>query len=131
MSLGLLEALIMRSSDIQNSIVNGDVSRLKAIKGIGEKTAQRIIVDLKSKVGKENFGSMPIIGGTHNNLRSEALIHLKPGLPEETQSGRHQDVRASAIESTGRRRQAVASNSAGHGEVRQIVDMAGLRKTEK
>ncbi|HTA28724.1 MAG TPA: Holliday junction branch migration protein RuvA [Bacteroidia bacterium] len=79
--VGAATARVMLSSmspnDIQNAIVNGDVSRLKAIKGIGEKTAQRIIVDLKSKVGKENFGSMPIIGGGHNNLRSEALNALE------------------------------------------------------
>ncbi len=79
--VGAATARVMLSSmspnDIQNAIVNGDVSRLKAIKGIGEKTAQRIIVDLKSKVGKENFGSMPIIGGAHNNLRSEALNALE------------------------------------------------------
>jgi Holliday junction DNA helicase RuvA len=67
----------MSPSDIQNSIINGDVSRLKALKGIGEKTAQRIIVDLKGKVGKENFGSTPILSGGHNNLRSEALNALE------------------------------------------------------
>ncbi|HTB30645.1 MAG TPA: Holliday junction branch migration protein RuvA [Bacteroidia bacterium] len=79
--VGAATARVMLSSmspnDIQNAIVNGDVSRLKAIKGIGEKTAQRIIVDLKGKVGKENFGSVPIIGGGHNNLRSEALNALE------------------------------------------------------
>jgi holliday junction DNA helicase RuvA len=67
----------MSPSDIQNAIAIGDVSRLKAIKGIGEKTAQRIIVDLKNKVGKENFGTTPILGGIHNNLRSEALNALE------------------------------------------------------
>ncbi len=79
--VGAATARVMLSSmspvDIQNSIVIGDVSRLKAIKGIGEKTAQRIIVDLKNKVGKENFGAMPLLGGVHNNLRSEALNALK------------------------------------------------------
>jgi holliday junction DNA helicase RuvA len=75
--VGAATARVMLSSmspnDIQSAIVNGDVSRLKAIKGIGEKTAQRIIVDLKGRVGKESFGSAPIIGGGHNILRSEAL----------------------------------------------------------
>jgi Holliday junction DNA helicase RuvA len=59
--VGAATARVMLSSispaDIQQAIINGDVSRLKAVKGIGEKTAQRIIVDLKNKVGKGNFGS--------------------------------------------------------------------------
>jgi len=79
--VGAATARVMLSSispaDIQNCIINGDVGRLKAVKGIGEKTAQRIIVDLKNKVGKENFGSAAILPGTHNNLRSEALNALE------------------------------------------------------
>ncbi len=79
--VGASTARVMLSSmspnDIQNAIVNGDVSRLKAIKGIGEKTAQRIIIDLKGKVGKENFDSATVLGGLHNNLRSEALNALE------------------------------------------------------
>jgi holliday junction DNA helicase RuvA len=79
--VGAATARVMLSSmtpnDIQSCIVNGDVSRLKAIKGIGEKTAQRIIIDLKGKVGKENYGSTPILGAMHNNLRSEALNALE------------------------------------------------------
>src|SRR5580693_64263 len=69
--VGAATARVMLSSmspnDIQNAITIGDVSRLKAIKGIGEKTAQRIIIDLKSKVGKENFGSASILSAGHNN----------------------------------------------------------------
>jgi Holliday junction DNA helicase RuvA len=71
----------MSPSDIQNSIVIGDVSRLKAIKGIGEKTAQRIIVDLKSKMGANqlsgNSSQSAAFLGMHNNLRSEALNALE------------------------------------------------------
>lgn len=79
--VGAATARVMLSSispaDIQSCIINGDVNRLKAVKGIGEKTAQRIIVDLKNKVGKENFGSTAILSGAHNNLRSEALNALE------------------------------------------------------
>jgi Holliday junction DNA helicase RuvA len=79
--VGAATARIMLSSmspaDIQNCIINGDVNRLKAVKGIGEKTAQRIIVDLKNKAGKEPFAGTSILSGTHNNLRSEALNALE------------------------------------------------------
>jgi holliday junction DNA helicase RuvA len=81
--VGAATARVMLSSmspnDIQNAIVIGDVGRLKAIKGIGEKTAQRIIIDLKGKVGTIHESSLQhsILGGTHNNLRSEALNALE------------------------------------------------------
>ncbi|MEG1498563.1 MAG: Holliday junction branch migration protein RuvA [Bacteroidales bacterium] len=39
------------------SILNGDVKKIQSVKGIGTKTAQRIIVDLRDKLGKEDFSS--------------------------------------------------------------------------
>lgn|SRR6185312_8423343 len=83
--VGAATARVMLSSlspaDIQQCIMNGDVARLKAVKGIGEKTAQRIIVDLKNKIGASSQlsagNSSSAFGGVHNNLRSEALNALE------------------------------------------------------
>ena len=59
-----LEAIISREN----------VNQLKAVKGIGLKTAQRIIVDLKDKVGKE---TSPLVAQIQtNNNREEALTAL-------------------------------------------------------
>lgn len=56
-SVGASTAQVMLSTftptDLAKKIANGDEESLKAIKGIGVKTAQRIIVDLKKKIAKE------------------------------------------------------------------------------
>jgi len=62
-------------SEIQQAIVQNDVNYLKKIKGIGEKTAQRIIVDLKDKLGKLGDGS-EIFVLQNNTIKDEALSAL-------------------------------------------------------
>ena len=42
----------MTDEEIKNAIIAGDVNRIKSIKGIGLKTAQRVIIDLKDKIVK-------------------------------------------------------------------------------
>ncbi len=54
--IGPASARVMVSSmnveELSMAIITGDVNKLKTIKGIGVKTAQRIIIDLKDKIGK-------------------------------------------------------------------------------
>lgn len=41
----------LQGDELAATIGSGDVKRLKAIKGIGSKTAERIVVDLRDKIG--------------------------------------------------------------------------------
>lgn len=53
----------MSPSEAVRAIVQEDVRKIQAVKGIGGKTAQRIIVDLKDKVGKVEAADAPSEGG--------------------------------------------------------------------
>jgi holliday junction DNA helicase RuvA len=77
--VGANTARMMLSSlnpgEIEKAILGSDVNLLKSVKGIGLKTAQRIIVDLKDKVGK-HAGSGEIFAFADNTKREEALSAL-------------------------------------------------------
>ena len=62
--------------EIINYIVTADVSAVKSIKGIGAKTAQRIIIDLKDKVSKNNSSSDLLFEKLDNTIKTEALSAL-------------------------------------------------------
>jgi Holliday junction DNA helicase RuvA len=77
--VGANTARMMLSSlspgEIEKAILGSDVNLLKSVKGIGLKTAQRIIVDLKDKLGK-HAGSGEIFAFADNTRREEALSAL-------------------------------------------------------
>ena len=50
LALGVLSGI--QTEDLKEAILNGDVSRMVAIPGIGKKTADRLILELRSKVGE-------------------------------------------------------------------------------
>jgi len=75
----------MNSSELKDAIVREDNVALQSIKGIGGKTAQRVIIELKDKLKKESWEeSVPTISvSPHNTLRKEALSALLTlGLPK-------------------------------------------------
>jgi holliday junction DNA helicase RuvA len=66
----------MSVNEIKQAIVSNNISVLQSIKGIGAKTAQRIIVDLKDKIEKEGLVAEENLAGVNNTIREEALSAL-------------------------------------------------------
>ncbi len=65
----------MSPAEIQQAIISANVAVIQKIKGIGAKSAQRIILELQEKLKKdgiESLISMPI----HNTIKDEALSAL-------------------------------------------------------
>lgn len=65
----------MNPAEIFETINANEASRLQKIKGIGLKTAQRIIIDLRDKVGKE-LDLTENSSSSHNTIKQEALSAL-------------------------------------------------------
>ncbi len=62
----------MSPAELTTTIAHGDADALKAIKGIGLKTAQRIIVELKDKIGSSP-AQKELFAPSNNTVRDEAL----------------------------------------------------------
>jgi len=80
--VGPSTAIVMLSymtvEELKSAIVHDDAATLQRIKGIGGKTAQRVIIELKDKLKKDAYDEI-IPSGTgvrHNTLRAEALSAL-------------------------------------------------------
>ncbi len=87
--VGGASALLMLSSlspaEIAGAINTANVVMLKSIKGIGDKTAQRIVVDLKGKLGKHEGGISQILTTSYNKNKEEALLALTTlGFPKQS-----------------------------------------------
>ena len=62
-------------NELSNAIANDDVKTIQAVKGIGAKTAQRIVIDLKDKLKKNDFPT-EIFAAPNNTIKAEALSAL-------------------------------------------------------
>jgi len=66
----------MTTEQIQHAIASEDVATIQSVKGIGAKTAQRVLIDLKDKILKTYELSEDSVN-SNNTIRQEALSALE------------------------------------------------------
>ncbi len=83
--VGANTARMMQSSmspqELTDAILSGNVNKIQSVKGIGAKTAQRVIVDLRDRIAKEDWSSAvsssaPISSNTAKDEALSALVML-------------------------------------------------------
>lgn len=66
----------LNPTQVRDAIANGEVAKIQAVKGIGAKTAQRVIVELKDKVLKvQDMDELSL--PSNNTTKEEALSALE------------------------------------------------------
>ena len=78
--IGASTARMMLSSltadEIRNAIIAEDINKIKSIKGIGLKSAQRLVLELKDKVVKGGGADTSLFQNTSNSMVEEAATAL-------------------------------------------------------
>ncbi len=82
-SLALMMLSSMQVEELKVAIAQGDVKTVQRVKGIGAKTAQRIVLELQDKIKKEEWLAgasseklQGFYGSGYNTLKAEALSAL-------------------------------------------------------
>jgi holliday junction DNA helicase RuvA len=63
-------------AELRRAIVRGDSARFQAIPGIGKKTAERIVLELKEKLGDPTLAPAPDGDGEEHVVARDALVEL-------------------------------------------------------
>ena len=64
----------MSSEEIRNAIIAEDINKIKSIKGIGLKSAQRLILELKDKVVKGGGSDTPALFSSASNSHTDEAV---------------------------------------------------------
>ncbi|MCR5571022.1 MAG: Holliday junction branch migration protein RuvA, partial [Bacteroidales bacterium] len=92
----------LSAEELRNAILSEDVNRLKGVKGIGLKTAQRMVLELKDKIVKGDGASLDVLFRPDGSAAAEEaatalqmLGFAKPNINKAIQAILKQDPQAS------------------------------------
>lgn len=83
-ALGILSGVGV--DELKDHLLHADTTALTTIPGVGKKTAERLIVELRDKLGKEEISAFPLSSGGDDaaRVRSETLLALVAlGVPRQ------------------------------------------------
>ncbi len=67
----------MTAEGLKSAIQTGDIAELTSLQGVGRKTAERLILELREKIGKSEIESLSFTATSHQiNTRNDALNAL-------------------------------------------------------
>lgn len=73
MAQGILSGVSV--NELKNFILHGNFSSLMSIPGVGKKTAERLVLELRDKIGKLEY-EVPLKEDKEAGIRTEALLAL-------------------------------------------------------
>jgi len=78
----------MKPEELARTIIQGQIRELESVKGIGKKSAERIVLELRDKMGKKFSGSNipPLINNTLEQDALNALVSLGISRPAAEQA---------------------------------------------
>ena len=66
----------LSANELKKAILSSDTNKIKSVKGIGLKTAERIILELKDKVSFDDISQDKFYDDIDNTIKNEALSAL-------------------------------------------------------
>ncbi len=82
-SLALMLLSSLQVDELKTAIATGDAKTVQQVKGIGQKTAQRIVLELQDRIKKEELFNVTtpeklpgLSGSSYNTIKAEALSAL-------------------------------------------------------
>jgi Holliday junction DNA helicase RuvA len=74
------------AADLRRAIVTQDAARFQAIPGVGKKTAERIVLELREKLADEPVPIAATAGGSAHTTARDALVELGYSVVEAEQA---------------------------------------------
>ena len=74
------------AAELRRAIVLEDAARFQAIPGIGKKTAERIVLELKERIGAEPVSISPAAGSRPHAVARDAVVELGYSVAEAEQA---------------------------------------------